>query len=739
MKRPFAVIGFTLFFTIAILFKLEIGVAIVLFFVFIAALIMSLLFKNIRKNGLLPTVFSSGAIACVLLICSNYFVYLPVLSFDGRKNCAIKAEITDLPKIEYGNYYYNTRVISVDGEKTDMKVRLSFSTPPEAEPYDIIEGNFNFYALGMTNENVMLSYKAQGLYLGAYPVNEGFSVVDVEEKNKPFMKKILDIRESIIDAIYHVMPDERGDLAVALIIGDRSGLDNEIYSDFQKTGISHIICVSGYHLSLWSMIILKILKKTKINDRSACVIAAAGILFFMLVSGMTYSVVRSGIMMFIFLFRNMIMRRSDSMNSLGFALSLMAVINPFSIGSVSLQLSALATMGIIFYSLYVEPDIEALINKIKHNIPRKAIDAVIGSLMVTFSATAFTLPLSLMLYRSFNYICFFANLIAVPVSSFCMVISSIAAFFGTVLSVLFNPFTLVGGLSAEFLINFAHKMAEYDFLTFRLNVNQSLILLSGIFVFCIIALFISSFKKPVYSLSVLMVTVLFTVSTVTMSYFNKNETKITVFDVGASTSVLISHKDENMLIGCGGTEFSGPNSITEAIYETGGGIDVAAILSTEEGTDSYSRNVFSEYKPQVLFFDKLPEGVELMTSKTKKYNLDKLNLHENISVKSEDISNNYCVYVCTEDVSVLICFDPVFDFSLLPSEFQNADLIISKGNFPKSETGYNSADLVLISEKERAEYIRKSYLEKGLDMIYTGGEGDIIIRAENGCINIERE
>ncbi len=141
----------------------------------------------------------------------------------------------------------------------------------------------------------------------------------------------------------------------------------------------------------------------------------------------------------------------------------------------------------------------------------------------------------------------------------------------------------------------------------------------------------------------------------------------------------------------------------------------------------------------MLFFDKMPEGVELITNKSKKYNLEELNKTKNISAKSLNINNNYCVYVRTEDVSVLICFEPVFDFSLLPSEFKNADLIISKGNFPKSETGYNSANLVLISEKERAEYLRKSYLEKGMDMIYTGGEGDLIIRAENGCINIERE
>lgn len=116
MARPYAVIGFTLFFVTALLFRFNIGVAVTALVVFTAALVVCLFITKIRKDGFLPAVFASAAVGCVLLICETVFVYNPAIAYDGRTDCRIKAELTDLPVIEYGNYYYTARVFSLDGE-----------------------------------------------------------------------------------------------------------------------------------------------------------------------------------------------------------------------------------------------------------------------------------------------------------------------------------------------------------------------------------------------------------------------------------------------------------------------------------------------------------------------------------------------------------------------------------------------------------------------------------------------
>ena len=737
MVRPFAVIGFTVFFTTAILFKFETGVTVTAFAVFTVALVVSLFIKSVRKHGFLPCFFSSGAIACVFLLCAVNFTYLPALAYDGMMNCAVKAELTSQPETEYGNYYYEAHAVSINGKDADVKIRLVFSTPPEADPYDIIEGKFNLYALGTSSESLLQSYKAQGIFLGGYPVNDAYSVTNVTEKDKPLAKKFIDIRASIKNSLYRVLPDDRGDLAVALILGDKSSLSDDIYSDFKEIGISHVICVSGFHLSLWSMFILKILRNTGMNEKFASVFAGVGVVAFMAIAGFTYSVVRSGIMMLVFLLQNIIMRRRDSLNSLGFALAFIAVFNPFAMGSVSLQLSALATLGIILYNQYISPSLNEKINKIKYEYIRKVLKTLVSLFMVTASATAFTLPVSLPLYGSFNFLCFFANMVAVTLAGYCMVLCALGAFLGTFW--VHNPFVLTGGALARFLINFADYVAEFDFLTFRINDDKVIILLCGLFAFCLITVIVSYFKRPVYRLASILCAVMFTVTIVAFSSYESKETKITVIDCGNGTSVLVSCNGENMLVGCGGTEFLGSMHISRAISDNGGGIDTAVISDSHESASAYVNKVFAEYRPAKIYYDELPEGAELLLYGIKKHSFSGLNNTENISVKSVIINKNYCTHIKTDDLCALICLDPAFEYSALPEDFKGADVIISRSNYPVGAENSDCSLVVINAEAQRAEAVKKTLDEKDINCITTGGNGNVIIRAENGKISAKRE
>ena len=165
-----------------------------------------------------------------------------------------------------------------------------------------------------------------------------------------------------------------------------------------------VLLLNGYITSF-----LNILKKTGMKQWLASLLSALCVVFVMLIAGMTYSVVRAGIMMLVFLLGDIIMRRRDSLNSLGFALSVIIFINPFSSGSVSLKLSALATLGIILYNEYLSPKQSEYISRITNTFLRKTVSHIVSLLMITVSATAFTLPVSLVLYGSFNFICFIAK------------------------------------------------------------------------------------------------------------------------------------------------------------------------------------------------------------------------------------------------------------------------------------------------------------------------------------------
>lgn len=737
MKRPFAVIGLTIFFVTAFLFEFETGVTVTAFAVFAVALVVSVLFKAIRKHRFLPTFFASGAVACALLLATVNFSYLPALAYDGRTNCDLKAEIISLPEYRYGNCYYEARAVSVDGEETDFKLRLVFSTPPEAEPYDMIEGNFNLFALGVSGEDAVKSYKAKGVWLGGYPVNDVYNVINIPEAEKPLAKIITDIRVSIKDGIYRVLPDEKGGLAVALVIGDKSGLAKDINSDFNAIGILHVICVSGFHLSLWSMLILKILRKTGINRKLSSVLACIGILFFMLIAGLTYSVVRSGIMMLVCLLSDIILRRRDSLNSLGFAMTVIALYDPFAMGSVSLRLSALATLGIILYTELISPEISALIDKINNEKTRKAVKNVISSLMVTVSATAFTLPVSLSLYGRFNFLSFPANLIIVPVAGWSMVISSLAAICGAVIPPAFNIFAYLSRFLLGFIIDSADFIERYDFLDFRINSEKLLIMLCGIFVFCIATVFISQLKKPVYTLAALLCSLMFTVSLVIFSVSESKETKITVFECENSEAVLISCNGENMLLGCGGEDFFDSFQISEAVLSTGNGVETVVVPYLKDNSGENLMKILGEHKPARIYADDLPDEAYLLLERSGKYAFSELSSTKNISAESIRIGDAGCVYIRTDDVSALVCFDPAFSYEKLPERFRNTDIVISRANFPVG-IKHGGSLLILSAEKNRADIISNSFNRQGVGCYATGGK-NLIIRALDGNVSVNSE
>lgn len=739
MSRPFAVIGFTLFFVTALLFEFEIGVTVTAFAVFAAALIVSLIIKNVRKNRFLPALFASAAVACILLVSETLFVYNPAMVYDGRTNCRIKAQITSLPEIRYGNCYYEAETLTVDGEDAQLKLRLVFSGPLEAEPYDIVEGKFSIFALGTSSEDLLQSYKSEGIFLGAYPEKDDYIIRNIDESQKPFAKKILDLREGIKSAVYRIMPDESGALAVALLIGDKSGISGEIYSDFRSLGISHIICVSGYHLSLWSTLILLILKKTRLDYRVSNLFALAGVVLFMLIAGFTYSVVRAGVMMIVFLVGNIFMRQRDSLNSLGIALSVLTVCRPFSAGSVSLQLSALATMGIILYSLLIEPDIRKNIDKINNKKLCGAVRKLLFPLMVTVSATAFTLPVALSINGSFNFLSFGANLITVPVAGWCMTVSALGAALGCVVPDFVNLPALAAKLLCSGLIKFLSWLADFDFLTFKVTSEKIMLIFCGIFMLCITAVFISAFRKPVYSVAAAMCAAMFCICMVTFSINESAQTRITVVDCGNGTSVLVSTKGENVLIGGGGDDILGAYRINNALLSCGGGLD-AVFVPTGDNTDSsYLLDVFASYRPETIYCNELPDGLSLLTSRSKIYSFDELRNTENILVKSYIHNNNYCIILKTDDICLAVCFDPCFDFSVIGDNKFQPDIVISRGNIPQEAMFDTGALCVLNAEKTRGRSAAEYYAGTGKTVIITGGEGNVVFYADKGALKAERE
>lgn len=737
MPRPFAVIGFTVFFTIALLYNSDAGAITGALVAFAIALVISLFITEARSGKVLPCALASGFLACVILLAELNFYYIPAVNYSG-KTCNVSAVLKDYPEYLYGNYYYDAEACEIDGEKTELKLRLVFSALPDAEPYDIVEGNFAFYVLGSSGEDYLASNKAKGVFVGAYPVNGECSVITVPEGEKPFAKKIVDIREAIKNSVHRAIPGDSGSLATALLIGDRSNLSSDIISDFRLSGMTHIICVSGFHLSLCANVLLALLEKMRVRDRLASVITSFAVIMFMLIAGMTYSVVRSGIMMLIYLLGNILRKRRDSLNSLGFSLLAIAIYNPFAMGSVSLQLSSLSTLGLILYSQYVRPMIDKKIRKNDNVYLTDVLSSFIGAVMIPVSATAFTLPVVMNIYSEFNFAVYASNVLAVPISAVCILLSACAALWGAVFGGDFNILATGAEIFCRLLIKISRFFADVDLLTFRSDEDTGAVIVCGVFMLCALAAFMAFSGRSLVKLTCVLCAAVFTFGLMFTSVSRDCETRITVTDVGNGTAVFASKNGENVLIGCGGTDYPGAEKIRRVTEKHGSKIDLLIIPDAEEPSVSCLNKTLLYCVPDTVYCGALPWESFLLLGSSNINKSEGSFSSDNFDFTSFSSDGADFLYLETSDMSALVCFDAVSDYSALPDNLRNADVIITRNDYPKNIENNNCKLVVVNSENSRGVVIQDELSELGVRCVATAGCGDILIRGENGFVSANR-
>lgn len=719
MPRAFAVIGLTVFVTLAFLFDADEKLVLFFLILFTSALVISVIVKSIRRQGIISTVLASAALSCLLLILVNEFYYYPIIKLDNSQHRA-NILITGECEPNYSNYYYEAKVIELDGEKSNFKIRLVFNSEPKASAYDTINGDFKFYKLGATDTQRLSSHKSENRFLGAFAIDEEYNIVISNTENKNIGKYILHIRSYIKDNIFSLLPNDYGALAVAMILGDRTELSPGAYNSLRNCGVTHVICVSGLHLSLWASAVLWLLKKLKLGEKLACAIAIPAVLFLMLLTGMGYSVIRAGVMMLVYLLSVIISTRSDSLNSLGIALCVIALINPYSFGSLSLQLSALSTLGIILSSRHIMPKITEFFNS---HQKISFLEKPLKLLTITAAATAFTLPVTIGVYQSFNLAVFPSNLIIVPLAEICMISSFFGGLIAPITNSIINIPALIGGMTAKVILKISHLISESFIREISINKFDSFLLLSIIFTFIVFCLILHYTGKKVLTFCISAVAILLLTLTPVFSYINSRGTNITAFDVGNGRSVLITRGEDEVLIGCGGTKFNGGYEI----YGNAKEIDCLILPDNRQENSKYLDEIVKNCNIEKIYCDKTDYKTQLLTRFFETYppntNIDL----KHIKIETHANNSGKISYLITTDDTTILVADYYKD---LPENFLNARILICQDIYYRYYN-FTSLKAVIIQSEGESE-------EKEGNLLSTAGSGAVTLRAEKGEITYER-
>ncbi len=311
----------------------------------------------------------------------------------------------------------------------------------------------------------------------------------------------------------------------AFILGDTSLINDNIKDSYQINGISHLFAISGMHITLFSTLLLFIIKKVSKNNIFNNMFIIVFLLIYAFLANFTPSIMRT-VLFFILISINKLFRLNiKTINLLILTCIILLAFNPFYIHSIGFIFSFIITFYLILFN--------EIINK--HN------NYFIKLLMTSIISFLASLPIVINNFFSINLLSIILNLIFVPFVAYFIFPITLITFIFPVLS----PILVI-------MINILENMS-----LFFSKINLLVITLCKINIYCfvgyylVITLILFLFKKQKYYSILILVPIL--IIHYNIQLFNKYPI-ITVLDVGQGDSILIilPHNNGNILIDTGG-------------------------------------------------------------------------------------------------------------------------------------------------------------------------------------------
>ncbi len=439
--------------------------------------------------------------------------------------------------------------LKVDWEP-DFKTLCYF--PLTDEPIragDRVLANLSFYLPGSSDGFDRASFQAaEGRYISASctlddddnPVK--LSIDRSDEQSLRWLPQR--IQRSFKGVAEAVLPEREAGLLTALLLGDRSGLNDDDELSLRIAGMSHLVAVSGLHVGF--LVAFCCLIFGRFLGTGVSVLA---VLMFMLVAGCTPSVVRASVMYLISAGAFFTLKDSDALNSMCIALLILLAANPYSIASVGLQLSFTATLGIILFE-----------NKLQKRMmePMKSwtgwaemlADVATGALSCTLCATMFTAPVLLSTFGRVSVLAVLSNLLTVGVTAVCFVGGFVLCLFAG----LFEPAAKVAAMLEKLLLDYILWVAEtVSSIPFGQVDGRNIFGVAALLLgFALLLLWMIKGRRVKWKFVLPAVCVVYVGLFCADAYYGSTRYTVTYLPCGAGQAVIVEDRGRMMLIDCGG-------------------------------------------------------------------------------------------------------------------------------------------------------------------------------------------
>jgi len=204
-------------------------------------------------------------------------------------------------------------------------------------------------------------------YLKTEKINGTLKAEKVEVVNKNTCNIIFklsnNLQTKIIENAKEILPEDTRELFIGILIGEKGNISEQITESFKTSSLSHILAVSGMHVSYIILGITYIAINIKIHKKVGYIVTILTLIMFMFITNFSASVVRACIMGILLVFSKICYRKSDIWTTISISMLIMLIYNPYSILNVGLQLSYAGTIGIIVFNKNITNLLEKYMDK----------------------------------------------------------------------------------------------------------------------------------------------------------------------------------------------------------------------------------------------------------------------------------------------------------------------------------------------------------------------------------------
>lgn len=326
MKRPLASVGMSFLLTLAVLCVFWPSGSTLFALVLFVATALSFLTARGAGRKRLQIILISALCACLLLSLDT-----GLMESAAKRLCSgsAKCELVITEVRAYSNARWVTAQVKRADGRRYRRVDTTFELSPEQE-----------FAVGDRMEASLLFCAPQEAELGE-------TLVLKSEISGPVSKTGTDalraygakLRSAMQAAVESVLTGEQAMVATAIITGDKTVLSPTLKLEFSRAGISHILVISGLHITFLLMGLFRFLRRCRVSRRGAALLCAVGSCACFVVYGTGASVVRAVVMCGAAILGEVLSRRTDSLTSMSVAALLLLAVSPRTAGSLSFLLS----------------------------------------------------------------------------------------------------------------------------------------------------------------------------------------------------------------------------------------------------------------------------------------------------------------------------------------------------------------------------------------------------------------